>query len=61
MDDLTCIDCNEIFKYKSLLLRHKNSKKKCGANKSVLEIVCQYCNKTYATKNSLIRHYNVCK
>jgi len=61
MDDLTCTDCQEKFEYKSLLLRHKNSKKKCGVNKSVLEIECQYCNKTYATKNSLIRHYTICK
>ena len=58
--NIICSDCGEKFQYISQLNRHKNSKKKCGKNKTLSEITCEYCTKTYATKNSLIRHYTVC-
>lgn len=61
MDELVCNDCGEKFQYISQLNRHKNSKKKCGKNKTLTEISCSHCNKKYATKNSLLRHYTVCK
>ena len=61
MNNLSCSDCGESFGYPSQLERHKNSKKKCGKNKTITEIICNYCNKTYATKHSLIRHQTTCK
>jgi len=49
-----CIKCNKEFKFKSILLRHENSKNSCIKEK--IDLNCKICNTNFRCKTEYLRH-----